>query len=116
MEPAQTRRLSLLLALFVQLLALGGIASVMRADRWLVLVPLALTLFWLARAMAEGTREAAMRYVFRCLMAIFLVHGVCLWGVGARAELIPILICAAVSSGLRGWLAPSAPAPPPESP
>ncbi|MHC4341485.1 MAG: UbiA family prenyltransferase [Planctomycetota bacterium] len=116
MEPAQTRRLSLLLAFFVKLLALGGIASVMRADRWLVLVPLALILFWLVRAMAEGTRQAAMDYVFRCLMAIFVIHGVCLWGVGARVDLIPILICAAVSSGLRGLLAPSARVPPQESP
>jgi hypothetical protein len=111
LEPVQTRRLALLLSILPMLLALVAVMSISQKDRIVALLPFALLLYWLVRAMVDGSRPAVMRYVFRCLMTIFVFHAVCLWGAGAGVSgLVAILVCASLSFVLRGALTPARPA------
>jgi len=107
MEPPQTRRLTLLLSIAPVLLALGAFWSLADTGGALYLVPVALLVFWLVRAMLAGTREAAMRYVLRSLMTIFLIHVICLWTIEKRFSIVPVSICAALSFFLLAALAPN---------
>ncbi len=97
MEPRETRRLALLLALLPQLLALGAFASQAHQQAALFLLPGAyLTLLFL-RAFWMGSREGAMQYVLGALLGIYLIHSVTLWTTGKEFALVPILGCAALS-------------------
>ena len=106
MEPVQTRRLTLMLSMAPVLLALGAFWSLARTTGALYLVPAALMLFWLVRAMLDGSREAAMKYVLRSLMMIFLLHAICLYTVHARPPIASIGVCAALSFFLLGAMSP----------
>ena len=106
MDPPQTRRLALILALLPKLLALGAFASLARELRWLFLIPFLVVSVSAAHGVAEGTRKGAMAHVLRCLLSIFLIHAVCLWCVGARGSVAVVAVCACASFLLLG-LAPS---------
>ncbi|MFQ5844905.1 MAG: hypothetical protein ACE5JG_07950 [Planctomycetota bacterium] len=100
MEPPETRRLALLLSLVPQLLALGGFASRAARDAPLFLLPAAYVTFWFARAMASGTRAAAMHYVLAGLMGIYLIHAATLWTTRNQGAVLLVLGCAALSVAL----------------
>lgn len=102
MEPRETRRLALLLALLPQLLALGAFASQAHQQAALFLLPgVYLTLLYL-RAFWMGSREGAIQYVLGALLGIYLIHSVTLWTTGKEFALVPILGCAALSFFLFG--------------
>ena len=101
MEPRETRRLALLLALLPQLLALGAFASQADQPALFLLPGVYLTLLFL-RAFWRGSREGAMQYVLGALLGIYLIHSVTLWTTGKEFAVVPILGCAALSFFLLG--------------
>ena len=102
MEPRETRRLALLLALLPQLLALGAFASQAHRQAALFLLPgVYLTLLFL-RAFWKGSREGAMQYVLGALLGIYLIHSLTLWTTGREFAVVPVLGCAALSFFILG--------------
>ncbi len=101
MEPRETRRLALLLALLPQLLALGAFASQADQPALFLLPGVYLTLLFL-RAFWMGSREGAMQYVLGALLGIYLIHSVTLWTTGKEFAVVPILGCAALTFFLLG--------------
>ncbi|MCZ6787741.1 MAG: UbiA family prenyltransferase [Planctomycetota bacterium] len=97
-EPAQTRRLTLLLSFLPQFLGLGAFASLFMGERSVyLLLPLGALLVGLFQAMVAGTRNSVIVYVRRSLLLIFLVHAVCVWAGEKTAWLPPIVLLAALS-------------------
>ncbi|MGH7163332.1 MAG: UbiA family prenyltransferase [Planctomycetota bacterium] len=98
LDPAPTRRLTLLLAFVPQAVGLAGFASIAVAGRsYALLLPLALLLLALRRAIARGTREAAVRYVRDALLVIFPLHAAVLWARQEPGPIASIAVCAGAS-------------------
>ncbi len=101
------RRVALVFSLLPMLLGLGGIASLVPATprTAALLLPLLLIVASLLRALRDGSRQAMMRHVFACLVAIYAFHAAALWITGRALGLVPVAACALASLGLLRLLA-----------
>jgi len=107
LEPMPTRRLALLLATLLMAVSFAGFvflaANAARAA--VFVVPLGLLAWALVAAMRAGTRPAAKKFVFRCLLLTYVLHAGCLWSSNHAPALIGILACAAATCFVLALLA-----------